>query len=80
VPFANICLLRVLMPTMDGSVPLIKHATPKRRRDPAAASVSPPSPPQPVGWVEPTGPARSGRPDDRLRETHRLRGLVMPER
>src|ERR1700735_4369232 len=23
-----------------------------------------------VGWVEPTGPARSGRPDDRLRETH----------
>jgi hypothetical protein len=25
---------------------------------------------QPVGWVEPTGPARSGRPDDRLRETH----------
>jgi len=27
---------------------------------------------QPVGWVEPTGPARSGRPDDRLRETHHL--------
>ena len=27
---------------------------------------------KPVGWVEPTGPARSGRPDDRLRETHRL--------
>ena len=25
-----------------------------------------------AGWVEPTGPARSGRPDDRLRETHRL--------
>jgi hypothetical protein len=25
---------------------------------------------QRVGWVEPTGPARSGRPDDRLRETH----------
>jgi len=23
-----------------------------------------------VGWVEPTGPAQSGRPDDRLRETH----------
>ncbi len=22
-------------------------------------------------WVEPTGPARSGRPDDGLRETHR---------
>jgi hypothetical protein len=27
---------------------------------------------KPVGWVEPTGPARSGRPDDRLRETHHL--------
>jgi hypothetical protein len=27
---------------------------------------------QPVEWVEPTGPARSGRPDDRLRETHHL--------
>src|ERR1700719_1322337 len=25
-----------------------------------------------MGWVEPTGPARSGRPDDRLRETHQL--------
>jgi len=25
-----------------------------------------------VGWVEPTGPAQSGRPDDRLRETHHL--------
>src|ERR1700733_4669246 len=24
---------------------------------------------QRVGWVEPTGPARSGRPDDRLRDT-----------
>jgi hypothetical protein len=23
-----------------------------------------------VGWVEPTGPAPNGRPDDRLRETH----------
>jgi putative transposase len=27
---------------------------------------------QPVGSVAPTGPARSGRPDDRLRETHHL--------
>ena len=27
---------------------------------------------QPIGWVEPAGPARSGRPDDRLRETHHL--------
>ena len=27
---------------------------------------------QPVGWVEPTGPARSGRPDDGLRETYHL--------
>jgi hypothetical protein len=25
-----------------------------------------------VGRVEPTGPARSGRPDDRLRETYRV--------
>jgi len=25
-----------------------------------------------VGWVEATGPAQSGRPDDRLRETHHL--------
>src|ERR1700722_20188396 len=25
-----------------------------------------------VGWVEPTGPARSSRPDDRLREIHHL--------
>jgi hypothetical protein len=27
---------------------------------------------EPVGWVEPTGPAQSGRPDDRLRESHHL--------
>ena len=23
-----------------------------------------------VGWAEPTGPARNGRPDDKLREAH----------
>ena len=27
---------------------------------------------EPVGWFGPTGPARSGRADDRLRETHHL--------
>jgi hypothetical protein len=27
---------------------------------------------EPLGWVEPPRPVRSGRPDDRLRETHHL--------
>ncbi len=48
---------------MAGSAPLIKHATPKHPREPAAAtSVNPPNPPNCAEWVEPTGSAEVGAP------------------
>jgi hypothetical protein len=31
---------------------------------------------KPVGWAEPTGPA-FGRPDDKLRDTHRVQRLIL---
>ena len=34
---------------------------------------------QVVGWVEPPGPA-FGRPDDKLRDTHRFSLLESPQR